>query len=72
MNKPFNHGLSYIFTQRFFGNDPGHNFELTWHPLKRTDIGLENILRWEDDGGKITENTLSISRSVSELTSREY
>ena len=54
--KSFDHALPYFFMQRIHGRDPGNLLE-----LKRSKGVLENILRWEDDGGKIFEiNHISI------------
>jgi len=52
-NKSFNRRLSYFVTQRIHGNvlalvRPNSETE-------RSKSGVENILRWEDDGGKIIE-----------------
>ena len=46
--KSLAHALPYFFMQRIHGNDPGNLPE-----LERSNGVLENILRWEDDGGKI-------------------
>jgi len=43
-------GLSYFFTQRIHGKDSNNMPE-----LERTEGVLENILRWEDDGGPVFE-----------------
>lgn len=48
--KSLAHALPYFFMQRIHGNDPGNLPE-----LERSNGVLENILRWEDDGGKIIE-----------------
>mgnify|MGYP003482436650 FL=1 len=48
--KSLAHALPYFFMQRIHGNDPGNLPELA-----RSNGVLENILRWEDDGGKIIE-----------------
>jgi len=48
-----NRGLSYFFTQRIHGN------VLAWvkpaSESERSKSVIENIQRWEDDGGKIIE-----------------
>ena len=46
--KSFDHALPYFFIQRIHGNAPGNLPE-----LQRSKGVLENILRWEDDGGKV-------------------
>ena len=48
--KSLDHALPYFFMQRIHDNDPGNLPE-----LERSKGVLENILRWEDDGGKIIE-----------------
>ncbi len=48
--KSLAHALPYFFMQRIHGNDPGNLPE-----LERSNGVLENILRWEEDGGKIIE-----------------
>jgi len=52
-NKFFNGRLSYFFTPRIHGN------VLAWvkpaFESERSKGVIENILRWEDDGGKIIE-----------------
>ncbi len=52
-NKFFNDRLSYHFTPRIHGN------VLAWtKPAPKSERSkrvIENILRWEDDGGKIIE-----------------
>ena len=52
-NKFSNSGLSYFFTPRIHGN------VLAWvkpaSESKRSKRVIENILRWEDDGGLIIE-----------------
>ena len=55
--KSFDHALPYFFTQRIHGKDPDHLLELARPDpeLERSKGVLENILRWEDDGGKIIE-----------------
>jgi hypothetical protein len=49
--------LPYSFTQRFHGKGPGNLLELVRPDpeLERSKGVLENILRWEEDGGKIIE-----------------
>lgn len=46
----FDHALPYSFTRQFQGKDPGDLLE-----LERSKSLLENMLRWEDDGGRIIE-----------------
>ena len=46
----FDHALPYFFTRRVDRKEPGDLLE-----LERSKGVLANILRWEDDGGKITE-----------------
>jgi hypothetical protein len=46
----FDHALPYFFPQPVHSKDPGNLLE-----LERSKGVLENILRWEDDGGKIIE-----------------
>ncbi len=55
--KSFDHALPYFFAQRIHGRDPGNSLELARPDpeLERSKGVLENILRWEDDGGKIIE-----------------
>ncbi|RPJ23622.1 MAG: hypothetical protein EHM33_20335 [Chloroflexi bacterium] len=55
--KSFHHTLPYFFTQRIPGQDPDHLIELAGSDpeLERNKGVLENILRWEDDGGQIIE-----------------
>jgi len=48
--KSFDHALPYFFTQRIHDSESGNLLE-----LERSKGILENILRWEDDGGKIIE-----------------
>ncbi len=60
-NKFSNGRLSYVFTPRI------HSNVLTWvkpaSDLKKSKRVIENILRWEDDGGKIIEiNHLTLDR----------
>ena len=56
--KLLDHALPYFFTQRIHGKGPGNLLELARPDpeLERSKGVLENILRWEDDGGKIIEN----------------
>lgn len=58
--KSFDHALPF-FTQRIHGKDPGNLLELVRPDpeLERSKGVLENILRWEDDGGKIIETNHS-------------
>jgi hypothetical protein len=56
-NKSSQRGLSYFFTQRIHGKDSDNMPELV-KPESESEITksvLDNILRWEDDGGKIIE-----------------
>ncbi|HLO33574.1 MAG TPA: hypothetical protein VK249_30780 [Anaerolineales bacterium] len=55
--KSIDHALPYFFTQRIHGKDPANLLELASPDLEleRNKSLLENILRWEDDGGKIIE-----------------
>jgi len=46
----FDHAFPNFFTHRIHGRDPGN-----LHELERSKGVLTNILRWEDDGGKIVE-----------------
>jgi hypothetical protein len=52
-NKSFNTRLSYFFTPRIHGN------VLAWvKPAPTSEKGkrvIENILRWEDDGGQMVD-----------------
>jgi len=51
---PKRRGLSYFFTLRIHGKDPDNIFELVRpdSEARRSKSVLENILRWEDDGGQ--------------------
>ena len=53
--KSFDHALPYFFTQPIHDKDPG----ISALELERSKVVLENILRWEDDGGKIIETNRS-------------
>lgn len=65
-NKSSRGGLSYFFTQRIHGKDSSGNMpglakpESEW---ERTAAVLENILRWEDDGGQVLVAGNRIDRS---------
>ena len=48
-----NSSLSYFFKPRFHGNVVAWNKPAS--KLERSKQGTENILRWEDDGGPVTE-----------------
>jgi hypothetical protein len=61
--KSLDHALPYFFMQRIHGNDPGNLPE-----LERSKGVLENILRWEDDGGKIIEINHSMLDQKKEKT----
>jgi len=61
-NKKSNHGLSYFFRQRIHGNvlalvRPNSEAE------RSKSVVVENILRWEDDGGQMMDVGNSIDRS---------
>ena len=60
--KSFDHALPYFFAQRLRGKDPDNQLELLRPDpeLERSKGVLENILRWEDDGGKIIEISYSM------------
>lgn len=47
--------LPYLFVYRIHGRHAQKNFDLKVFRLKKTRIVLENILRWEDDGGQIND-----------------
>ena len=51
-NKYSNSSLSYFFTPRIHGNVVAWNKPAS--ELERSKQGIENILRWEDDGGPVT------------------
>jgi len=55
--KSFDHTSPYFFMQQIHGKDPGKLLELARPDpeLQRKKGVLKNILRWEDDGGKIIE-----------------
>ena len=57
-NNFYKGGLSYFLTPRIHGN------VLAWvkpaYESEKSKGVLENILRWEDDGGKIIENNYSM------------
>jgi hypothetical protein len=65
-NKFSNGKLSYFLTQRIHGN------VLAWvkpaSELERSKRVIENILRWEDDGGHMLEAGSTIARSTSDTT----
>ena len=69
-NKSSRSGLSYFFTQRIHGKDPSGNMpglvkpESEW---ERTAAVLENILRWEDDGGQMLAAGNPIDRSTPDI-----
>ena len=54
-NKSSGSGLSYYFTKRIYGRDQDKMLELIRpdSELERSKGFLENILRWEDDGGQM-------------------
>ncbi len=58
-NKSSNHhGLSYFFRQHIHGKDSSVNMLELVKPdseLEKSKGVLENILRWEDDGGPVFE-----------------
>jgi hypothetical protein len=51
--KSFNRRSSYIFTQRIHCIGSDDVPELITQQLVRSEVELENVLRWEDDGGQI-------------------
>lgn len=48
-------------TQQIYGKDSDNMPELIKPQLERTETELTNILRWEDDGGKIIETAKAVS-----------
>jgi hypothetical protein len=60
-NRLSNGSLSYSFTPRIHGN------VLAWvkpaFKLERSKHVIENILRWEDDGGQMSDIGAQIARS---------
>jgi len=56
-NKSPNRGLSNFYMQRLHGKASRNVLELVIPAFRfgRSKSMLENILRWEDDGGQITE-----------------
>ena len=55
--KSFDHTSPYFFTQQIHDQDAGNLLALARSDpeLQRKKGVLKNILRWEDDGGKIIE-----------------
>jgi len=56
-NQIRNYRPPYFFAQQVHGKDPVNKWELVIPHFKpgRGKAMFENILRWEDDGGKILE-----------------
>jgi hypothetical protein len=67
-NEYSNGSLSYFFKPRIHGN------VLAWNKpaskLERSKQGTENILRWEDDGGPVSETVPPLPRVKETNTAR--
>jgi hypothetical protein len=62
LNNSPGRGTSWLVPLRLHDEDPS-SLPGTIKPqprLERTENDLENILRWEDDGGKITEPDIAV------------
>jgi len=57
-NKSATHELSYFFRQQIYGKHTGNLLE-----LEKSKGVLENILRWEDDGGQMLDAVNQIDES---------
>ena len=60
-NKSYSHGLSCFFAQRIHFKDSDNILELIRPQLERTKIELENIPRWEDEGGLIINEVAELA-----------
>jgi hypothetical protein len=71
-NKSSDHGLAYFFTQRIHGKDPDNVLELVRldSELEGSKGVLENILRWQDDGGPVFEPGNPLPQVVEKNTPR--
>ena len=57
-NKSFDYGLPYFFTQGTHVTEPDNKMLALVGPdseSQRSKVALENILRWEDDGGQMLD-----------------
>ena len=57
-NKSFDDGLTYFFNRRIHGSDAANDMiELVEHEddWEGTESGIDEILRWADDGGQLLD-----------------
>ena len=63
--------ITRLCRQKPFEQDTNKMLEWVINQLEGRDIELKNILRWEDDGGKITDTAIAVGWVASELMGRE-
>ncbi len=61
-----------LYRQQPHKQDAINKLEWEKNQLEGRKIELGNILRWEDDGGKITDTAIIVGWLDSELMSREH
>ena len=62
-NSSFDDGLTYFFNQRIHGRDVSDNM-LEWTEPESEWSGMEDILRWADDGGQMGDGDVAQERTV--------
>jgi predicted RNA-binding protein with EMAP domain len=63
--------ITRLCRQKPFEQDTNKMLEWVMNQLEGREIEFKNILRWEDDGGKITDTAQAVDWLASELISRE-